>query len=78
MKENEGSTAGFIVPSVIGILLFMIPVEYDGKWTVVVKILSDWLAGLLGDFLPLLCVIIVTLSAVLSAIFYHKPNFITS
>lgn len=69
---------GFILPSLIGIFLFMIPIEYDGKWTVVIKIVSDWLAVLIGEYLPLLCVIIVTLSAVLSAVFYRKPNFVTN
>ena len=78
MEEKKSSAMGFILPSLIGIFLFMIPVEYDGKWTVVIKIVSDWLAVLIGEYLPLLCVIIVTLSAVLSAVFYRKPNFVTN
>ncbi len=32
---------GFVIPSVIGILLFMIPIQYHGEWTIVVKIISD-------------------------------------
>ncbi|MBR3623489.1 MAG: YjiH family protein [Selenomonadaceae bacterium] len=78
MKEKQSSAAGFVIPSLIGIILFMVPVEYDGKWTVVVKIVSDWIAALIGGYLPLLCVVIVTLSAVLSALFYRKPNFVTN
>ena len=78
MEEKKSSAMGFILPSLIGIFLFMSPVEYDGKWTVVIKIVSDWLAVLIGEYLPLLCVIIVTLSAVLSAVFYRKPNFVTN
>ena len=58
----------FIVPSIIGILLFMIPVKYDGSWTICVKILADFIGGAIGGVLPLLCVIIVTVSAILSTI----------
>ncbi|MDO4478625.1 MAG: YjiH family protein [Lachnospiraceae bacterium] len=67
----------FIVPSVIGILLFMIPVKFAGNWTVLVKILADWIAGGIGDYLPLLCTIILTISAVLSVVALFKPKFIS-
>ena len=67
----------FIVPSIIGILLFMIPVKYDGSWTICVKILADFIGGAIGGVLPLLCVIIVTVSAILSTIALSKPKFIT-
>ena len=67
----------FIVPSVIGILLFMIPVKYNGDWTICVKILADFIGGAIGGVLPILCVIIVTISAVLSTIALAKPKFIT-
>ena len=67
----------FIVPSIVGILLFMIPVKYDGSWTICVKILADFIGGAIGGVLPLLCVIIVTVSAVLSTIALAKPKFIT-
>ena len=67
----------FIVPSIIGILLFMIPVKYDGSWTICVKILADFIGGAIGGVLPLLCVIIVTVSAILSTIALAKPKFIT-
>lgn len=67
----------FIIPSIIGILLFMIPVKYDGSWTICVKILADFIGGAIGGVLPLLCVIIVTVSAILSTIALAKPKFIT-
>ena len=76
--KKEGSLAGFIIPSIIGIFLFMIPVQDDGKWTVVVKIIADVISKAIGDFLPILCLIIVTTSALLGIIFLHKPNFIAT
>lgn len=76
--KKEGSLAGFIVPSVIGVFLFMIPVQDDGKWTVIVKIIADIISNAIGEFLPLLCLAIVTISAVLGIIFLHNPNFIAT
>ncbi len=76
-KKSKGRIAEFLVPSVIGIILFMIPIKYDGEWTIFVKILADKIGGLIGGFLPILCVIIVTVSAVMSIIALAKPKFIT-
>ena len=76
--EKSTSVAGFLIPSVIGIFLFMVPVYYDEKWTVIVKIIADIISGALGDFLPLLCLLIVTLSALLGIAFLSKPNFIAT
>ena len=78
MGSNRSKlTVRFLVPSIIGILLFMIPVKYNGDWTITVKIIADIIGGALGSVLPLLCVIIVTISAVMSLISLGKPKFIT-
>ena len=108
MKKYSGKQiAGFVIPSVIGIMLFMIPIyvagefnmvdgaltflpqgtvyvasgeeiEAGGSWTIAIKVISDIIALLLADFLPLLCVVIVTVSALLGVISLGKPSFITS
>ncbi len=75
MEKKRRNIAGFIVPSVIGIILFMIPVKFNGDWTVIVKIIADYIGGWIGGVLPLLCLIIITVSAVLSAIGLAKPGF---
>ena len=77
-NKQQGSLAGFLVPSIVGIILFMIPVQYDGSWTIVVKIIADMISDAIGEFLPALCVGIVTLSAILGIIFLGKPNFIAT
>ena len=76
--KKQGSLAGFLVPSIIGIILFMIPVQYDGNWTIVVKIIADMISNAIGEYLPALCVGIVTLSAFLGVVFLGKPNFIAT
>ena len=75
---NAKQLAGFIIPSLVGILLFMVPMQIDGTWTIAVKAIADLISTALGDFLPVLCVIIVTLSAILGVISLGKPSFITS
>ena len=77
-KYTARQIAGFIIPSIIGILLFMVPIQVDGSWTITVKVVADIIGGALFDFLPLLCVIIVTASAVLGVISLKRPSFITS
>lgn len=76
-SKKSGLMAKFLIPSIIGIILFMIPVKYGGDWTICVKILADKIGGLIGDFLPVLCVAIVTVSAIMSIISLAKPKFIT-
>ncbi len=34
----------FIIPSMIGIILFMIPIQFQGEWTVIVKVIADWIS----------------------------------
>ena len=78
--RNHGTKQilGFVLPSLIGIALFMIPIQVDGSWTIVVKVVADIIGNALGDFLPLLCVLIVTISAVLGVVSLGKPSFTTS
>ena len=68
-KVSKSSVLKFIVPSVIGILIFMIPVKYQGDWTICVKIIADIIGNALASVLPALCVVIITISAILSAAF---------
>ena len=56
----------------------MIPIQVNGNWTIAVKVIADFIGGALGGFLPLLCVIIVTVSAVAGVVSIGKPSFITS
>ena len=77
-KYSAKQIAGFLIPSIIGIIIFMIPIQMDGTWTIVVKVIADMIGNALGDFLPLLCVIIVTLSAVLGVASLRHPTFLTS
>lgn len=76
-KKNGNLMAKFLIPSIIGILLFMIPVKYNGDWTICVKIIADIIGAALAGVLPILCVLILTVSAVMSVAALIVPDFFT-
>ena len=77
METKKGSKAMFIIPSVLGIILFMIPVKFDGSWTILVKILADAISAAIGDFLPMLCCLILSVSALGAIWGLTKPEALT-
>lgn len=52
----------FIIPSLIGIFLFMVPVPVDGHLTIPIAIFSGWLERLLANFLPQIMTVLITIS----------------
>lgn len=67
----------FIIPSLIGIFLFLTPLPYEGKFTVAIGIMIDWIEGLLGNYLPAIAVIIICASTFISIIYkLFKPEII--
>ena len=76
MKEETRQKLQFIVPSAIGVLLFMIPILVNETWTIAVKLLADIINGTIGSFLPMLCAVILTVSAVMAPLALRKPKFI--
>lgn len=54
----------------------MIPVKFDGEWTIIVKIFADFIAKTIGDYLPVLCTIIITISFVMSVLASLNVKFI--
>ncbi len=50
--QSFGSYLKFIIPSLIGVFLFMIPMEIFGEITIPVALLANWSQELLADYLP--------------------------
>jgi len=78
-KSKGALKALFLIPSIIGVLIFMIPMKIGegGSWTVVVKVISDALKNAVGyDNVAMLCIGILTVSAVLALVSLAKPKFI--
>ena len=85
MKTNRKTLAMFLLPSIIGILIFMIPIRYGdagffdptGSFTIFVKVLADGLMNLIGyPRVSIVCVIILSISAVMAVIGLFKPKFL--
>lgn len=53
----------FFIPSIIGILLFMIPINIGGEVTIPIAFLSNYTVNLIGDVLPLIAVLLISISA---------------
>lgn len=69
----------FLIPSFIGVLLFMIPMPLNGQVTIPIAFLSNSMQSLLSSYLPLITTVIIVLSFALTLITkLFKPNFIKS
>ena len=60
--HSAGNYFKFLVPSLFGVLFFLLPVEYDGKWTIPMGVLSDGLKDIAADALPGIVLGIVLIS----------------
>ncbi len=71
--------AKFLIPSFLGIGLFLTPVTHAGKQTIVIGVLSNTLMSALGSGLSLIITIVFVTSAVISLIASTlKPRWIIS
>lgn len=67
----------FLIPSFIGILLFMTPMVFNGEVTIPVAMLSKLISKVLGDYLPFIMTFIISLAFTLTLITkIFKPKFI--
>lgn len=63
-KNKLFSFLKFAVPSLLGVLLFMTPIKIEGNLTIPIAFLSSSLVNALGDLLPLIAVILISISAI--------------
>ena len=76
-NSNIKNNLKFILPSLLGIILFMIPIKYNDKITIPVAIFSNALVNFLGSSLIYIITFILVISAVISIITkIFKPKFI--
>ena len=76
-NSNIKNNLKFILPSLLGIILFMIPIKYNDQITIPVAIFSFSLVNFLGSSLIYIITFILVISAVISIITkIFKPKFI--
>jgi nucleoside recognition membrane protein YjiH len=54
----------FLLPSLLGILLFLVPIQVNGKVTIGLGVMADWLQAAIADYIPLFMTGVICLSAV--------------
>lgn len=59
----------FIIPSLIGVLLLMIPFKYEGDTTILVALLAGRLTDLIGGVLPLIITILIAITGILTLVY---------
>lgn len=78
-KHTIKTLLTFIVPSLIGLLLFMTPINYEGAISIPIAIAAKGLQNLLSDILTTIILVIVLLTAVMTALQrLFKLSFISS
>ncbi|WP_164667530.1 YjiH family protein [Virgibacillus doumboii] len=76
MKNNSYEIADhlkFIIPSLIGVFLFMTPVGTDDGMTIPIAVLAGWVQSELGGQLSLIMMIIIVLTAIMT-VFARLPG----
>ncbi|TLS38573.1 YjiH family protein [Pseudalkalibacillus caeni] len=72
-----GDKLKFIIPSLLGLFLFLVPIPYGGKWTIGVGILAESLQAVFDPYLPQFMTAILVLSVVLSLVgSIVKPDWV--
>jgi nucleoside recognition membrane protein YjiH len=73
----SSATWKFIIPSVIGALLFLVPIRYEGQVTIVIGILASFLQSTFGEWIPAFVVLLLGFSAITTlAATTLKPAFV--
>jgi len=70
-KFNLATWLTFLIPSIIGVFLFMVPLKFDGEWKVPVAKLAKSLSTIIEPAMPMAAMIIIVIAALGSLL--HLP-----
>lgn len=78
LSQQKSAFWKFLICSIVGVLCFLVPVYWNGQWTIVIGIFAETLKkALQGDILRTIALTIVVSSAVLSiAVAIIRPKFL--
>ncbi len=75
LKKFSASTwLLFLIPSFLGILLFLVPIPTEDGWKVTIAVLADLMAGSIESFVPWIVLAILVVAAVGSLAFVAKKE----
>lgn len=77
VQLTGNNIAKFLIPSLIGVFLFLFPIPVEDAITTPIGMMSEWLADATSSFSSLFITIVIIISAVMSAVTkLLKPKFI--
>lgn len=77
--KAKGNFWMFLIPSLVGLFLFMAPISYQGDITIPVAVLAKLLQNVIGDHLVSVVTAIIAFMAAASVLFsIAKPSFIAN
>lgn len=62
----------FLIPSLLGILLFLVPIPTEDGWMVTIAVLANLLAGSIESIVPWMMMVILIVAALGSLLFITK------
>lgn len=78
-KVTKSGLMKFIIPSLFGILIFLLPIKEGDAFNIPLGIITEALIDALESFLPIIITLVIIVSTLLSLIaYFFKPKFITS
>ena len=66
--RRRGAAVRFVVPSALGVLIFLTPIMWDGSLTIGIGLATQWVIQLMGAYGLHLVVLVMTVTAVLTAL----------
>ncbi|NJP37503.1 YjiH family protein [Alkalicoccus luteus] len=65
-KPTRKDILSFILPSILGILLFIVPIPQDDSITIPIAFMAGFINGALGDVIPFIIITVMAVSVVLT------------
>lgn len=78
-KVTRSGLLKFLIPSLFGIIIFLLPIKYEGDFNIPLGVITEFFIDSLSSFLPTIVTYVILISTLLSLIsYFFKPKFITS
>ena len=68
------AAARFLLPSIAGVLLFLVPFEVDGAKNVLLGIIANWINATAGEHMRSFCTFVFITSGIATPLFTWGPR----
>ncbi|GAB3103008.1 YjiH family protein [Aestuariicella hydrocarbonica] len=75
-NSQRSALTKLVLCSLLGLMFFLMPIHYDGKWTILMGIAADFINSAIGENMPLFTLPMFIVSAAISLCYYLLPSHI--